>query len=38
MGMDSAWINPDREPLPPGLQAPMYEIRDLAELEPIVDR
>ena len=38
MGMDSAWINPDREPLPPGIPPPLYEIRDLAELETIVDR
>jgi len=38
MGMDSAWINPDREPLPPGIAPPLYEIRDLAELEAIVDR
>jgi len=38
MGMDSAWINPDREPLPPGIPPPRYEIRDLAELEGIVDR
>jgi putative hydrolase of the HAD superfamily len=37
MGMDSAWINPEREPLPPGLPAPLYEIRDLAELEAIVE-
>jgi putative hydrolase of the HAD superfamily len=38
MGMDSAWINPAREPLPPGIPPPLYEIRDLAELEAIVDR
>jgi putative hydrolase of the HAD superfamily len=38
MGMDSAWINPDREPLPAGVPPPRYEIRDLAELEPIVAR
>jgi len=37
MGMDSAWINPGHEPLPPGIAAPLYEIRDLAELEAIVD-
>ena len=36
--MDAAWINPDRTPLPTGLRPPLYEIRDLAELEPIVDR
>lgn len=38
MGMDSAWINPGWEPLPPGIPPPLYEIRDLAELEAIVDR
>jgi putative hydrolase of the HAD superfamily len=38
MGMDSAWINPGREALPPGIAPPLYEIRDLAELEAIVDR
>jgi putative hydrolase of the HAD superfamily len=36
MGMESAWINPDRDPLPPGIPPPRYEIRDLAELEAIV--
>jgi FMN phosphatase YigB (HAD superfamily) len=36
--MDVAWINPGREPLPPGIPAPVYEIRDLAELEEIVKR
>jgi FMN phosphatase YigB (HAD superfamily) len=36
VGMDAAWINPEREPLPPGVRPPEYEIRDLAELEPIL--
>jgi HAD superfamily hydrolase (TIGR01509 family) len=36
VGMDAAWINPEREPLPPGMAAPRHEIRDLAELEAIV--
>lgn len=36
MGMGAAWINPARDPLPPGIPAPHYEIRDLAELEGIV--
>jgi putative hydrolase of the HAD superfamily len=36
VGMDAAWINPDRDPLPPGVAPPLYEIRDLAELEAIV--
>jgi putative hydrolase of the HAD superfamily len=38
VGMDAAWINPDREPLPPGVTAPRFEIRDLAELEEILAR
>jgi putative hydrolase of the HAD superfamily len=38
VGMDAAWINPEREPLPAGAPAPVYEIRDLAELEGIVGR
>jgi FMN phosphatase YigB (HAD superfamily) len=36
VGMDAAWINPAREALPPGVAPPIYEIRDLAELETIV--
>jgi len=36
VGMDAAWINPARDPLPPGVGTPEYEIRDLAELEGIV--
>ena len=36
VGMDAAWINPDREPLPAGVAPPSYEIRDLGELEAIV--
>jgi putative hydrolase of the HAD superfamily len=36
MGMGAVWINPGRDPLPPGIPAPHYEIRDLAELEAIV--
>ena len=38
VGMDAAWINAERAPLPAGLPTPLYEIRDLAELEPIVGR
>jgi putative hydrolase of the HAD superfamily len=38
VGMDAAWINPDREPLPPGVAPPRFEIRDLAELEPLLQR
>ncbi len=36
VGMDAAWINPEREALPAGIAPPSYEIRDLAELEAIV--
>ena len=36
MGMPVAWINPKREALPDGVAAPTYEIRDLAELLPIL--
>ena len=36
VGMDAAWVNPDREPLPPGIRPPEYQIRDLAELEPLL--
>ena len=37
VGMHAAWINPDAEPLPDGIGAPEYEIRDLLELEGILD-
>jgi len=37
VGMDAAWINPGHDPLPPGIAPPIYEIRDLADLEAIVD-
>jgi FMN phosphatase YigB (HAD superfamily) len=36
VGMDAAWINRDGEPLPAGVQAPTYEIRDLGELAAIL--
>ena len=36
MGMDSAWINPEVEPIPPGLMPPTYELRDLADLRGIL--
>jgi len=36
VGMDAAWINPARDPLPEGIAPPEYEIRDLADLEPIL--
>ena len=37
VGMHAAWINPEAEPLPDGIGAPEYEIRDLVELEGILD-
>jgi HAD superfamily hydrolase (TIGR01509 family) len=36
VGMDSAWINPPAEPVPPGLTPPTYELRDLADLRSIL--
>jgi HAD superfamily hydrolase (TIGR01509 family) len=36
LGMPVAWINPKRVPLPPGIHPPDHEIRDLAELRPIL--
>ena len=36
IGMDAAWINRDGEPLPAGVKAPTYEIRDLGELATIL--
>ncbi len=37
IGMDAAWINRDGEPLPSGVAAPTYEIRDLGELAAILN-
>jgi putative hydrolase of the HAD superfamily len=37
IGMDAAWINPEAAPLPPGIEPPTYEIRDLGELAPILN-
>jgi FMN phosphatase YigB (HAD superfamily) len=36
VGMDAVWINRDGEPLPAGIKAPTYEIRDLGELAGIL--
>jgi putative hydrolase of the HAD superfamily len=36
IGMPVAWVNPERKPLPEGIARPDYEIRDLAELAPIL--
>jgi FMN phosphatase YigB (HAD superfamily) len=37
VGMPVAWVNRDRTPLPAGITAPDYEIRDLAELAPVLE-
>lgn len=37
VGMDAAWLNPAGAPAPPGTPRPRYVIRDLAELEEIVN-
>ena len=36
VGMAAAWINRDAAELPPGLQPPEFEIRDLNELRAIL--
>jgi FMN phosphatase YigB (HAD superfamily) len=36
VGMAAAWINRDGGPLPDGVAAPEFEIRDLAELSAIL--
>ena len=36
MGMPVAWVNRSGSPLPPGVPPPDYEIRDLAELAPVL--
>lgn len=36
-GIDAAWLNPGREPLPPDIGAPRFEIRDLGELLDILN-
>jgi HAD superfamily hydrolase (TIGR01549 family) len=38
VGLHAAWINPDAVPLPAGMRAPEYEIRDLDELPGILER
>lgn len=32
VGMDAAWLNPERIPLPPGLASPDYDVGHLSEL------
>jgi FMN phosphatase YigB (HAD superfamily) len=36
LGMAVAWVNRERAPLPSGITPPDYEIRDLAELAPVL--
>jgi putative hydrolase of the HAD superfamily len=36
VGMPVAWINREGAPLPPGMTPPAFDIRDLAELGPIL--
>ena len=36
LGMPVAWVNRDRTPLPAGIRAPDFEIRDLGELAPVL--
>ena len=36
-GIDAAWLNPGREPLPPAMAPPRFEIRDLRELLDILN-
>jgi len=36
-GIDAAWLNPGREPLPTAIAAPRFEIRDLDELLDILN-
>jgi putative hydrolase of the HAD superfamily len=36
VGMPTAWINRDAEPLPTDIQPPDFELRDLAELRAIL--
>ena len=38
VGMAAAWINRDAAPLPEGLAAPEFEIRDLSELSAILKK
>jgi putative hydrolase of the HAD superfamily len=36
VGMDSAWVNPSGEPVPPGLVPPTHDLRDLGDLRPVL--
>lgn len=38
VGMAAAWVNPNGEPIPPGIPAPDYELKALADLGPILAR
>lgn len=35
-GMHAAWLNPERTPLPPGIEPPDFELRDLDDLRAIL--
>jgi len=37
VGMDAAWLNPDRAPLPEGAPAPDFDLAGLRELRPILE-
>ena len=37
VGMDAAWLNPERIPLPPGLAPPDYDVGHLSELGRALD-
>lgn len=38
VGMAAAWVNPNGEPIPPGIPAPDYELTSLGELRRILTR
>jgi putative hydrolase of the HAD superfamily len=37
IGMDVAWLNPARAPLPPGLPAPDFDVSGLADLQRVLE-
>jgi HAD superfamily hydrolase (TIGR01549 family) len=37
VGMDAAWLNPDRATLPEGLPAPEFDVSGLSDLRPILE-
>jgi FMN phosphatase YigB (HAD superfamily) len=38
VGMDVAWLNPDRSPLPTGLPSPDFDVTGLADLRAILEK